>query len=78
MGQALTLLVMNEFKSFPGAPKARLKAPTVGAWIFVIQLLFLGFRGALKIKLKRLTPKYLYTLYFDYVQVVLKRQLLWN
>ncbi len=38
----VTLLVMGSFLILPGAPRARLKAPTFGAWTFGIQLRFLG------------------------------------
>ncbi len=37
-----TLLVMRSYLVLPGASRARLKAPTFGAWTFVIQLRFLG------------------------------------
>ena len=37
-----TLLVMRSYLVSLGASRARLKAPTFGAWTFVIQLRFLG------------------------------------
>ena len=38
----VTLLVMRSFLILLGAPRTRLKAPTFGAWTFMIQLRFLG------------------------------------
>ncbi len=38
----VTLLVMRSFLVLLDASRARLKAPTFGAWTFVIQLHFLG------------------------------------
>ena len=38
----VTLLVMRSYLVLLGASRARFKAPTFGAWTFVIQLRFLG------------------------------------
>ena len=40
-----TLLVMRSYLVLLGASRARFKAPTFGAWTFVIQLRFLGSIG---------------------------------
>ncbi len=38
----VTLLVIRSYLILLGASRARLKAPTFGAWTFVIRLRFLG------------------------------------
>ncbi len=39
---SVTLLVMRSYLVLLGTSRARLKAPTFGAWTFVIQPRFLG------------------------------------
>ena len=44
----VTLLVMRSFLILLGPSRARLRAPTFGAWTFVIQLRFLGLIVAMR------------------------------